>query len=133
MTALDLKQTVAELATVSERTIQRSLQKDLKMPSRRAAQKPLLTEKMKKKRMAFCKVYQHWTAEDWSNVMYSDESTFRCIRSISTKVRRPSGSNQYDSRYTVKTVKHPDSVMIWGCFSGAVAVVDSSFFQITPL
>ncbi len=84
MTALDLKQTVAELATVSEQTIQQSLQKDLKMPSRHAAQKPLLTEKMKKKRMAFCKAYQHWTAEDWSKVMYSDESTFRCIRSFST-------------------------------------------------
>jgi hypothetical protein len=90
------------------------------MPSRRVAQKPLLTEKMKKKRMAFCKAYQHWTAEDWSKVMYSDESTFRCIRSFSTKVRRPSGSNRYDSQYTVKTVKHPDSVMIWGRFSGAV-------------
>jgi hypothetical protein len=34
-------------------------------------------------------------------------------------VRRPSGSNRFDSRYTVKTVKHPASMMVWGCFTGA--------------
>ena len=33
-------------------------------------------------------------------------------------VRRPSDASRYDERYTVKTVKHPDSIMVWGCFSG---------------
>jgi hypothetical protein len=74
----------------------------------------------KKKRIAFCKAYKDWTPEQWEKVMYSDESTFRCIRSTKSKVLRPSGSNRYDSRFTVKTVKHPDQVMVWGCFSGAV-------------
>jgi transposase len=117
MTAADLKETVPELSAVSERSVQRHLQTTLDMPSRSAAQKPLLTLKMKKKRLAFCRAYKAWTAEDWANVMFSDESTFRCIRSIKTKVRRPSGSNRFDPRYTAKTVKHPDSVMVWGCFS----------------
>jgi hypothetical protein len=76
--------------------------------------------RMKKKRLVFCKAYQHWTAEDWPMVMYTDESTFRYFRSISTQVTRPSRSNRYDSQYTVKTVKHRDSMMVWGCFSGAV-------------
>jgi hypothetical protein len=35
-------------------------------------------------------------------------------------VRRPFGSNWYDSRYRVKSFKHLDQVMVWGCFSGAV-------------
>jgi hypothetical protein len=52
--------------------------------------------------------------------MFSDESTFRCVRSIKTHVRRPEGSNRFDSWFTVKMVKHPDSVMVWGCFSGVV-------------
>jgi hypothetical protein len=34
-------------------------------------------------------------------------------------VRRPSGMNRFDSRYTVKTVKHPASLMVWACFSGS--------------
>ena len=52
--------------------------------------------------------------------MFSDESTFRCIRATKSKVRRPVGSDRFDNRYTVSSVKHPDSVMVWGCFSGAV-------------
>jgi hypothetical protein len=37
----------------------------------------------------------------------------QCIQSIKSKVRRPSGSNRFDSRYMSKTVKPPDSVMIF--------------------
>jgi hypothetical protein len=32
-------------------------------------------------------------------------------------VRHPSGSNRFDTKYAAKTVKHPASVMVWGCFS----------------
>ena len=119
MTAAELRNTIPELQAVSERTVQRYLQKKLNLPSRSAAQKPLLTKKMKKKRLQFAKNYLHFTAEDWSKVMYSDESTFRCIRSIKGKVRRLVGSDRFDSRYTIKTVKHPDSVMVWACFTGS--------------
>ena len=105
------------LSTVSERTIQRRLQIDCNMPSRRPAFKPLLTKKMKAKRIAFCKKYEGWTTEQWSKVMFSDESMFKTIASRPKHVRRPPGSNRYDSKYTIKTVKHSDSVMVWGCFS----------------
>jgi hypothetical protein len=120
MTAADLKASLPELEDISERSIRRIIFKDLKMPSRSTAQKPLLTAAMKKKRLAFAKKYIDWTPEQWSRVMFSDESTFRCIRATKTKVRRPMGSDRYDSRYTVKTVKHPESLMVWGSFSGAV-------------
>ena len=36
----------------------------------------------------------------------------------STTVRRPTSSDCFDPRYTVSTVKHPESVMLWGSFSG---------------
>jgi hypothetical protein len=68
------------------------------MPSRSAAQKPLLTAGMKKKRLAFAQKYKDWTTEQWSCVMFSNESTFRCIRATKTKVRRLIGSDRYDRR-----------------------------------
>jgi hypothetical protein len=117
LTAAEIQVSVPELRIVSERPIQRTLQKDLNMPCRVAAMRPLLTEKMTAKRLKFAKKYRHFTKEDWAKVMYSDESTFKCLRSTRTIIRRPQGSNRYDSHYTVKTVKHPDSVMVWGSFS----------------
>jgi hypothetical protein len=94
MTAAEIQRSLAELRVVSERTIQHTLQIDLKMPSRVAAMKPLLTEKMKSKRLKFSMTYQHFTAEDWSKVMYLDESTFMCIRASRAKVRRLEGASR---------------------------------------
>ena len=103
---------------VSLRTIRHRLQKDLNMPSRRAAKKPLFTDKMKQKRLEFAYKYKDWTKEMWNSVMFSDESTFKCIRSSCNRVRHPPGSNRFASKYTFKTVKHPDFVMLWGTYSG---------------
>jgi transposase len=101
-----------------KKQMQMQMQKDLKLPSRSAAMKPLITDKMKKKRLAFAKKYKNWTADQWASVMFSDESTFRTMRIVHRSVRRPIGSYGYNSRYTVKTMKHPDSIMVWACFSG---------------
>jgi hypothetical protein len=68
MTAQEIKEVMAlELGNVSVRTIQHHLQKDLKLPSRSAAMKPLITDKMRKKMVAFAKKFQfqHWTPEQW--------------------------------------------------------------------
>ena len=99
------------------RTIQHWLKNDLGLPCRRAAKKPLLTEKMRKKRLTFAKNYQHWTPEQWRKV-FSDESTFRLVRGQSKVIRRPIKVPRYEPRYTIKTVKHSDGVMVWGAFSG---------------
>jgi transposase len=48
--------------------------------------------------------------------MWSDESTFTQFGSWSTFVRRPKG-RRFDSRYTTATIKHPESIMVWGCIS----------------
>ena len=39
-------------------------------------------------------------------------------KSTCNRVRRPPVSNGFASKYTIKTVKHPDSVMLWGAYSG---------------
>ena len=59
-----------------------------------------------------------WTMADWRKVMFSDEGTFRLVRGWYKLVRGTSGVSRYDSRYIIKTVKHPKSVMVWGAFSG---------------
>jgi transposase len=118
-TARIIKQEVPEVSGLTVRYINHLILKRLKIPSRIAAQKPLLTKKMKAKRLAFAKKYRSWTEEEWSRVMFSDESTFRCLRATRCRVRRPAGSDRFHSRYTVKTVKHPESVMAWGCFAGS--------------
>ncbi|KAK4317377.1 hypothetical protein Pmani_011539 [Petrolisthes manimaculis] len=119
VTAKELKEMYADLlGEVSVRTVQIRLQKDLKLPCRRAAQKPLLTKKMKKQRVDFCKRHADWTQEDWRRVMFSDESASKTISRRQKLVRRPSGSDRFDSHYTMKTVKFPAGVMVWGSFSG---------------
>ena len=117
-TAKELKRMVEGWSHVSVRRIQAICQKRLGLPSRCAAKKPLLTDRMVKKRLAFCRKHRHWTEEDWENVMFSDESKFDLYNPRAQKCRRPSASNRYKQRYVVTSVKHSPSVMIWGCFSG---------------
>ncbi len=50
--------------------------------------------------------------------MWSDESTFKCIQDCSATVRQPASVSRFNSTYTIHTMKHLESVMIWGCFSG---------------
>ncbi|XP_066947049.1 uncharacterized protein [Macrobrachium rosenbergii] len=106
------------LGNVAVRTVQHCLQCDLGLLCHHAAKKPLLTDGMKKKRLAFCNKYKDWTKEQWRDVMFSDESTFRMVRSASNVVRRPKSVSRYHHQFTVKIVEHPQSVMVWGAFTG---------------
>lgn len=120
ITAGELKRSHPNLLQgVSERTIQHRLQKELCLPTYKPADKPLLTQPMVKKRLAFARKYKDWTVEQWKKVLFSDESTFKCKRPRPRRIRRPKNSDRYAPQYTRKTVKHPDSVMVWGSFSGA--------------
>uniref|UniRef100_A0A0P4WG26 Uncharacterized protein n=1 Tax=Scylla olivacea TaxID=85551 RepID=A0A0P4WG26_SCYOL len=108
------------LRNVSVRTLRHRLQKDMGLPTRRAAKKPLFTDRMRKKHVAFCRKFKHWTPEAWKKVMFSDESTFKLVRGVSKTVRCPIGSSRFDPKYTVKAVKHPESVKVLGRYSGVM-------------
>ena len=71
---------------------------------------------MKAKRLCFAKKHAHWTGEEWSKVLFSDESYIRQFVSRKTHVRRPIGE-RYVERYTKPTIKHPPSLMIWSAMS----------------
>ena len=40
------------------------------------------------------------------------------VRGVPKMVRRPSSASRYGPKFTVKTMKDPGSVMVWGAFSG---------------
>ena len=63
---------------------------------------------MKMKRLAFAKKYESWTAVDWGQVMFSDESTFQRFVVQKGHVIRPK-EKQFEEKYTntMLTVKHP--------------------------
>jgi transposase len=117
-TAKELKAEVAGWQNVSVRTIQKVCKVRLGLPSRCAAKKPLLTAKMVKKRLSFCKKHHSWSELDWETIMFSDKSTFHPINPRAQKVRRSSLTSRYKQCYTIRNVKHLASVMVWGCFSG---------------
>ncbi len=63
-TAGQLKAEVNGWSNISIHTIQKVCQKKLKMPSHSAAKKLLLTARMVRKRLQFCKKYRSWTEKD---------------------------------------------------------------------
>ena len=71
---------------------------------------------MKAKRLAFAKKHQNWTAKEWGKVMFSDESTPQQFVIRKRHVRRPRGTT-FMQKYTISTMKHPPSQMIWGAIS----------------
>ena len=62
--------------SVSIRTLQRRLQTD-GIRKWRAVKRALLTEKHAKNRLRWARKHQHWTAEDWAKVIWSDESAIK--------------------------------------------------------
>ena len=71
---------------------------------------------MKAKRLAFAKEHHDWTIQQWSKVLFSDESTFQQFVVRKRHVRGTPGM-RYDEKNTVSTMKHPPSQMIWGTMS----------------
>ena len=94
-------------------TVSRSLSKEFNMKSYKPAEKSTLTAAMKAKRLQFANNHQHWTAEQWGKVIFSNESTFQQFVVRKRHFCRPTGK-RFDERYTIPTVKHPPSQMVWG-------------------
>ena len=55
-------------------------------------------------------------------MMFSDGSTFILVRGVPKMVRRSSSASQYDPKLTIKSTKHPGSVMMWAAFKGRVGL-----------
>ena len=118
LTAREIKeQNPLLLHDVSIRCVQETLKRDLGYRSFRARKKPLINERQKKKRVEFAKAHKDWTLEQWRTVLWSDESTFCVSGRTFSRVRRKEGSDPNLPKFTQKTTKHPQSLMVWGCFT----------------
>jgi len=101
---------------ISSRTVRRRLANEFNLVARRPAKKPLMTEKQRLARIKFCNEMKRKPGD---RVMFSDESTFSQVRGTgSNYVRRPPGQ-RLNLKYTLKTVKHPPSLMVWGGITAA--------------
>jgi len=79
--------------------------------------KPGLNKAQKAARFAFCHAHQHWTLEDWKNVIWSDEtSVIMGIRRGTVRVWR-TPDEAVDSTVIRNRWKGFSEFMFWGCFS----------------
>ena len=117
LTARQLKQRNESLSGVSVRTVSRILRRDLGFKCRRAKKKPLLTKRQKVNRVKFSKAKLKWPKRKVRSILWSDESTMAVNMNNFSSVRMRPGSDPYDPKYTCKTVKHPDKLMVWAAIS----------------
>lgn len=102
--------------SASTRTVRRRLF-DSGLKSRRAAKKPFLSRKNISDRLKFCRKYKDWTVEDWGKVIFSDEAPFRLFGASGKSLVRRRKGERFHQSCVIPTVKHPDTVHVWGCFS----------------
>ena len=118
LTPFGLQQQIRELRDISQRTIRHVISKELKIPSRRAAKKPFLTEAQKNRRLDWANRHQNWSRAKWAKVLWSDETHIELWQGaqVSLRVRRPSSVSRYHPTCVMRTVKHPPKLMIWASF-----------------
>ena len=78
--------------------------------------------------MIWAKEHREWTKEDWARAIWSDESKISIFGSDGINyVRRRPGEDLLPE-CTLVTMKHPISVMVWGCMTrdavGRIHIVD---------
>ena len=79
--------------------------------------KPYLNSRQRAARFQWAKEHVFWKKEDWDKVLFSDEVRISIFGSDGVRyVRRRVGEANLPE-CTVPTMKHPVSIMVWGCMS----------------
>ncbi len=91
---------------------------------RRRVTKPLLKQKHHQKHLTWAKEKKNWTVDQWSKVLFSDESTFSFHLEI--KVPESGGRVERNRKHVAwGPVWSPQSVMIWAAMSSVFSEVHS--------
>ena len=94
--------------------------------SRKPAKKPQLSQRHRALRRQFCARHRRWNRQQWSRVLFSDESRF-CLRKVDGRIRvwRRNGERHLEPTVQPTTAYNGGSVMIWAGISlnGRTALV----------
>jgi len=123
---------------VSERTLQRRLQKVAGIRKWRAVSRALLTKRHAKLRQKWAQAHLHWTIADWRKVIWSDESIVKRDSGSGTiwVFRRQTKYEKYAAKNIHGKRKFDNaSVLMWGCFIdnklGPLVFIDGTVKQDT--
>ncbi|KAJ4433285.1 hypothetical protein ANN_15544 [Periplaneta americana] len=116
LTAVDLTR---ELMTTTGANIHVTTVRRRLLEAGRRARKPikkqLLNPVMCKKRLMWAKLHQHWTVNDWKNVLFSDESHFEVHGHRVSYVRK--GSEKVTAAHLQQAPKYLPKVIFGDCFT----------------
>uniref|UniRef100_A0A8C5MFW2 Transposase n=1 Tax=Leptobrachium leishanense TaxID=445787 RepID=A0A8C5MFW2_9ANUR len=105
----------AQGASVSAQTIRRHLN-EMKRYGRRPRRTPLLTQRPKKARRQFAKMYFKKPKSFWENVLWTDETKIELFGKAHHSTVYRKWNEAYKQKNTVPTVKYGGgSMMFWGC------------------
>lgn len=92
--------------------------------------KPFLNEKQRKRRLQWTKEHANWAVEDWKKIIWSDETRISIFGSDGLRYVRRRPRENCLPECTTATMKHPLSIMVWGCMSrssvGRLQVIDGT-------
>uniref|UniRef100_A0A8C5R6B6 Transposase n=1 Tax=Leptobrachium leishanense TaxID=445787 RepID=A0A8C5R6B6_9ANUR len=109
----------AQGASVSARTIRRHVN-EMKRYGRRPRRTPLLTQRPKKARRQFAKMYLSKPKSFWENVLWTDETEIELFGKAHHSTVYRKWNETYKEKNTVPTVKYGGgSMMLWGCFAAS--------------
>ena len=83
------------LGKISLRTIRRTLQVDLNLPSFKAAKKPFISKRIKRQRIEFAEQFGKWSPSKWEKVFFQDEAMFMTARREGTELEKINYDNLY--------------------------------------
>lgn len=104
---------------ISDDTIRRVL-KDAGLKAKKKQKKPRLLLRHRQERLEFARKYQHWTAEDWRRVVWSDETKINRFGSDGVNWMWMKTSGSIENAAVHPTVKFGGgSLMFWGCMTSS--------------
>ena len=117
---------------VSDKTVRRRVAELTDMKSTFKVKKPFVRATNRVARIRWCMDRLHYTIEQWSNFLWSDESPFVLRFSQKTRCWRLSSEKNCTFAMT-GSVKHDEKIMVWGCFAahgvGELVLIDGIMDQ----
>ena len=97
-------------------TVWRHRRRIMKVRPFKNRKEPLLTEKQRTARLALATAHRDWTVDDWRNILWTDEYPYEIFHAPNPQNDRV-WTDDKAKVPTVKTVKHPPKIMVWGLMS----------------